>query len=117
LHVFSPVRTIETVYTGDADPTTGLPPRSRRSRTVTRSIWHHRTVRLIGYREIMMQNAFASRAAAFAAGIGLMGLFPQSGEAQVLEPPISYNLRVLAPDMHIAGVEATGRQSSCDEDT
>jgi hypothetical protein len=52
-----------------------------------------------------MQNAFASRVAAFAAVIGLMGLFPQSGGAQVLEP-ISFNLRVPAPDTHIAEVEA-----------
>jgi hypothetical protein len=64
-----------------------------------------------------MQNAFALRAAACPAVIGPMGLFPQSGEAQLLEPPISYNLSVLAPDMHIAEVEATGRQSPCDDDS
>jgi hypothetical protein len=60
----------------------------------------------------MMQNAFAL----FVAVIGLMGLFPQSGGAQVLEP-IRFNLRVPAPDTHIAEVEATGRQSPCDDDT
>ena len=76
----------------------------------------HRTIRLIGYREIMMQIAFALRVAALAAVIGLTGLFPQRGEAQILEP-ISYNLRVPAADTHIAEVEATGRQSSCDDDT
>ena len=70
----------------------------------------------MGYWEIMMQNAFALRTAACAAVIGLMGLFLQSGEAQVLEP-ICYNLRVLAPDTHIAEVEATGKQSPCDDDT
>jgi hypothetical protein len=32
-------------------------------------------------------------------------------------PPISYNLRVLTPDTHIAEVEATRRQSPCDNDT
>jgi predicted metalloprotease with PDZ domain len=53
----------------------------------------------------MMQSAFASLVAAIAAVIGLMGLFPQSGGAQVLEP-ISYKLRVPAPDTHIAEVEA-----------
>jgi predicted metalloprotease with PDZ domain len=55
--------------------------------------------------EFLMQNTFALRVAAFAAVIGLMGLFPQSGRAQALEP-ISYTLKVPAPDTHIAEVEA-----------
>ena len=75
---------------------TGLPPRSRRSQTVTGSIRHHRTVWLIGYRKFIMRNALAVRIAAFATVIGLMGLFPQSAGAQAVEP-ISYNLRVPAP--------------------
>jgi hypothetical protein len=66
--------------------------------------------------EFLMQNTFALRVAAFAAVIGLMGLFPQSGRAQALEP-ISYTLKVPAPDTHIAEVEATRRQSPCDNDT
>jgi predicted metalloprotease with PDZ domain len=52
-----------------------------------------------------MANPWASRVAFVTAFIGLTGLTPRSGRTQTLEP-IIYNLKVPAPDTHIAEVEA-----------
>ena len=55
--------------------------------------------------ESMMPNTRTSRAAVVGALIGLIGLAPQTGRAQALEP-IIYNLKVPAPATHIAEVDA-----------
>ena len=52
-----------------------------------------------------MLNSLASRVAFAAVVIGLAGLAPRTGRAQALEP-IIFNLKVPAPEKHIAEVEA-----------